>query len=144
VIVRAFASVEGLEAKSDFRFAAKGKKGPQIDPVKPGQIVSRSGRKLDSRPKTFEGLKEAGAKRATLEGVTLTVGQGGQMIAVTVGEVAVDAAFLEALLVKVLEKFEADTPVTMTFRKARFASGHDLQDFAQKLGLELQQGDFEQ
>ena len=67
----------------------------------------------------------------------MTVGQGNQMIAVNVGEIAVDAAFIEALLIKVLEKFTPDTPVTMTFRKAHFASGHDLKDFAGKLGIEL-------
>ena len=66
------------------------------------------------------------------------------MIGVNIGDIAVDAAFIEALLVKVLEKFTPDTLVTMTFRKAHFASGHDLKDFAGKLGIELQQGDIEQ
>ena len=66
------------------------------------------------------------------------------MIGVNIGDIAVDAAFIEALLVKVLEKFTPDTLVTMTFRKAHFASGHDLKDFAGKLGMELQQGDVEQ
>jgi hypothetical protein len=74
----------------------------------------------------------------------LTVGQGSQMIAVTVGEIALDAAFIEALLTKVLERFAPDTPITMTFRKAHFASGHDLKDFADKLGIDLQTGDVEQ
>ncbi len=49
-----------------------------------------------------------------------------------VGEIAVDAAFIDALLEKVLEKFAPDTPVTMTFRKAHFASGHDLKDFCRE------------
>lgn len=66
------------------------------------------------------------------------------MIGIQVGEIAVDAAFIEALLTKVLEKFTPDTPITMTFRKAHFASGHDLKDFAGKLGIELQPGDVEQ
>ena len=52
--------------------------------------------------------------------------------------------FIEALLVKVLEKFTPDTPVTMIFCKAHCASGHDLKDFAGKLGFELRQGDIEQ
>jgi hypothetical protein len=43
-----------------------------------------------------------------------------------------------------LEKFVPDTPITMTFRKAHFASGHDLKDFASKLGMELQTEDVEQ
>lgn len=66
------------------------------------------------------------------------------MMSINVGEIAVDAAFIEALLTKVLEKFTADTPVTMTFRKGHFPSGHDLSDFAKKLGIELQVGDVEQ
>jgi hypothetical protein len=37
--------------------------------------------------------------------VTLTVGQGAQVAQVMFGEVRVNAAFIEALLVKVLEKF---------------------------------------
>ncbi|PDV96873.1 anti-phage-associated DUF499 domain-containing protein [Candidatus Chloroploca asiatica] len=144
VILRAFAEADGLETKHDFRFPARGISGPQIDALKPGQIVSRTGRKLDSRAKTFEGLKQAGEKSATFEGVVLTVGQGNQMIAVQVGEIAVSAAFIEALLLKVLEMFTPDTPITLTFRKAHFASGHDLKDFAEKLGLVLQAEDVQQ
>jgi hypothetical protein len=44
----------------------------------------------------------------------------------------------------VLEKFEPTTPVSMAFRKAYFASGHDLRQFADQLGIELQTGDVEQ
>jgi hypothetical protein len=32
----------------------------------------------------------------------------------------------------------------MTFRKANFLSGHDLKEFAAKLGIELKPGDVEQ
>jgi hypothetical protein len=62
VLLRVFAEAEGLEAKADFRFPAKGKKGVQIDEVKPGRIVHRSGKKLDSRTKTFSGLIQAKEK----------------------------------------------------------------------------------
>lgn len=144
VILRAFAAADGLEGKQEFRFPAKGAKGLQIDDVKPGSLVSRTGRKLDSRAKTFQGLKEATEKRSAFEGIVLNVGQGSRMIAVSVGEIFLDAPFIESLLVKVLEPFPPDTPVTFTFRKARFASGHDLKDFAGKLGIELRQGDVEQ
>jgi hypothetical protein len=144
VLLRAFAEAEGLEAKRDFRFPAQDKPGIPIDKVKPGQIISRTGRKLDSRAKTFAGLKQAAEKSTCFEGVGLTIGQGSQVIAFQVGEIAVEAAFIEALLSKVLEKFTPDTPITMTFRKARFASGHDLEEFAAKLGIDLQPGDVEQ
>jgi hypothetical protein len=144
ILVRAFAENDRLEVKKDFKFPSRGKKGIQIDEVRPAHLVSRGGRKLDSRAKTFEGLKQAADKTATFEGIVLTVGQGNQMISVSVGEIQVDAPFIEALLVKVLEKFSADTPMNMMFRRANFSSGHDLKDFAGKLGLELRQEDIEQ
>jgi hypothetical protein len=146
VLLRAFAEASGLETKVEFRFPARGKKGVQIDDVRPGRLVSRTGRKLDSRTKTFEGLKQAGERSVTFEGVVLTVGQGNQVVGLNVGEVPVQAAFLESILKSVLdlEKFTPDTPITMSFRKAHFASGHDLRQFADKLGIELQTGDVEQ
>jgi hypothetical protein len=143
-LVRVFAEASGLEAKAEFRYPAKGKKGVQVDPVKPARLVSRTGRKLDSRSKTFEGLKQAADKSATFENVTVNVGNGTQVATFFVGEIPVNAAFIEAILKTTLEKFAPDTPVTMTFRKAHFNSGHDLKDFAEKLGLELNPGDVEQ
>ena len=143
VLMRAFAEANGLEAKAEFRYPAKGKKGIQVDPVKPARLVSRTGRKLDSRSKTFEALKQAAEKSVEFENVALTVGQGAQAVQVIVGEIKVNAAFIEAILKTVLEKFTPDTPVTMTFRKAHFTSGHDLKDFADKLGFDLQPGDVE-
>ena len=143
-LVRVFAEASGLEAKAEFRYPAKGKKGVQVDDVKPGRLVSRTGRKLDSRTKTFEGLKQAADKSVEFEGVVITVGQGNQMVGVTVGEVRVNATFIEDILKTVLSKFEPTTPVTMTFRKAHFNSGHDLKDLAEKLGFELNSGDVEQ
>jgi len=144
VLLRAFASTDGIETKTEFRFPAKGKKGVEIDEVKPSRLVSRTGRKLDSRSKTFQRLKQAAEKSVAFEGVSLTVGQGNQVIAINIGDIKVDAPFIEALLSKVLEKFTPTTNVTMSFRKGHFASGHDLKDFTKKLGIELQAGDIEQ
>jgi hypothetical protein len=145
VIVRAFAEAEGIEAKADFRFPAKDSDGlPPIDPAKPAILLSRSGRKLDSRAKTFECLKLAAEKSVQFESVMLPVGQGAQAGQIMIGEIKVDAPYLEGLLNQLLEKFEPTTPVTMTFRKAYFQSGHDLLDFASKLGFVLQPGDVQQ
>jgi hypothetical protein len=144
ILLRAFAEASGLETKEEFKFQAKGKKGLQVDSVKPARIVSRSRQRLDSRAKTYDGLKMAGEKNVKFESVLLNIGQGNQVIGVTIGEIEVDAAFIEAILKTVLEKFEPTTPITMTFRKASFASGHDLKEFADKLGLELQASEVEQ
>ena len=144
VILRAFAEASGLETKEDFRHPAKGTKGVEIDVVKPGRIVSRTGRKLDSRAKTFDGLKQAAEKSATFENVALTVGKDAHAVQIMIHEIKVDAAFIEAILKLVMEKFEPTTPVNMTFRKASFPSGHDLKEFAARLGIELRTGDVEQ
>ena len=76
--------------------------------------------------------------------MTLTVGQGTEFGSIMIGEVQVDAAFLAQLLENVLDKFAPDTPVTMVFRKAHFASGYDLKSFCETLGLEVAQGSVEQ
>jgi hypothetical protein len=144
VLLRVFAVASGLEDKKDFRFPAKGKKGVQIDPVKPARLVSRTGRKLDSRNKTFEGLKLATEKSITFENVMVNVGTGSRAAMFTVGEIPIGADFIEAILKTTLEKFAPDAPVTLTFRKAHLNSGHDLKEFAEKLGIELTSGDIEQ
>lgn len=144
VLLRVFAEQDGLEAKSDFRFAAKGKKGVTINEAKPANLNSRTGRKLDSRASTFEGLKQAADKSVEFEGVVLTVGQGSSGVMVTVGELTVDSKYIESILQAVLVKFLPDAPITMSFRKAHFASGHDLREFADKLGIALQASEVEQ
>jgi len=144
VILRAFADASGLETKEEFKFPVKGKKGLQIDNVKSARIISRSRQRLDSRGKTYDGLKLAAEKSVKFEGVTLNIGQGNQVVGVTIGEIEVDAGFIEAILKTVLDKFEPTTPITMTFRKASFSSGHDLKEFAEKLGIELQPSEVEQ
>ena len=144
VLVRAIVSESGLEAKADFRFPAKGDTGIKIDDVKPGRLNHRTPRKLDSRAKTYEALKQATERSAEFESVTLSIGQGTQAVQVMIGEIRIDATFIQSILKTVEEKFSPDTPVTMMFRKAHFASGHDLKDFAEKLGIELIQSDIEQ
>ncbi|MEJ5301143.1 MAG: anti-phage-associated DUF499 domain-containing protein [Thermodesulforhabdaceae bacterium] len=144
VLLRAFATADGLETKTDFRFPAKGKKGVQIEDTRPARLISRTGHKLDSRAATFEGLKQAGDRGVLFEYVTITVGQGAKMASVMVGEVQVDAPYLTALLEKVLDKFPPDTTVTMSFKKAHFKSGYDLKQFCEKVGLEFTEGSVEQ
>ena len=144
VLVRGFAEANGLETHEDFKFGAVGKKGVRLDETKAGRLVSPRGRRLDSRGKTFEGLRQAAEKSITFENVTLTVGQGSQVASFMSGDIVINAAFIESILKTILEKFDTTTPVTMTFRKANFASGHDLRDFAEKLGIELQAGEIDQ
>ena len=144
VLLRAFATADDLEAKRDFRFQPAGKKGVHLDPAKPARLVSRSVHKLDSRDATFEGLKQAQDKTVHFENVTLTVGQGARFVTIMIGEVRVEAAFLTQLLKNACDKFPPDAPITMAFQKAHFASGHDLEQFCQEVGLKITQGSVDQ
>ena len=62
----------------------------------------------------------------------------------TVGEIAVEPAFIESLLNAVAAQFPPDAPVTMNFRRAPFQSGHDLQAFADRFGIQLRADNVEQ
>ena len=144
VLLRAFAEADGLEAKADFRFPAKGEKGPRIETAKPARLSPKAPLKFDSRAQTFAGLSAAKEAQATFENVTVTVGQGEQMIALQVGKVEVDAPFIEQVLSKLLERFAPDPAVVMSFRQASFRTGHDLVAFAGQFDFELRPGEVEQ
>jgi len=144
-LVRVFAEAEGLESKADFKFPAKDKKGLQIDAVKPAILVKQgAGKKLDARAKVFSGLNLAKELGVDFESVMLTAGSSAQVAQVIVGELRVPADYIQTLLDTLLERFKPDAPVNMSFVKAYFGSGHDLQSFAEKLGLTLQQNEIQQ
>lgn len=100
--------------------------------------------KLDSRAKTFEGLRLADERQVKFENVMISIGQGTQVITVNIGEIAVEADFLTRLLTQLAEKLPPDAPVTMAFRRAHFVTGHDAQEFANRLGIPLTQENIEQ
>lgn len=139
-----YAEAEGIETKTDFAFPARGKKGVQIEDTKPARLAGAKQKKLDSRQKAFSGLQAAKEKSIEFEGVTLTIGEGAKSVTITVGELPVDGGYVESLLGAALTKFPPDAVVTMTFKKAQFASGHDLKQFAESLGIELAAGDVHQ
>ena len=143
VRILAFAEADGLETKESFQFAAKGETKVKIDPSKPAHIQSAKGggKKLDSRATTFTGLHDAKERKVTFENVVMTIGEGNKGVQVVFGEITVKPEYLQAVLESALEEFPPETPVTMSFRKAHFSSGHDLEAFAKAVGIELAQGE---
>lgn len=145
VLMRVFAEAEGLETKEEFRFGRKGRRGVHIDDEGPAYFVSKGApNKLDARKKVFEGLALAREQSAFFQDVVISIGQGNKVVSITIGEVSVDAPFIEALLKLTMEKFSSDDPITMSFRKAEFKTGHDLKEFANRLGITLKQEDIQQ
>jgi hypothetical protein len=144
VLLRAFASADGMEVKEDFKFPAKGKQAVQLVEAKPARLVSRTGLDFDSRATTFELLAQARYAKMQFENVTIDVGQGAQSARIMLGELTVDGDYLGQLIEKVLEKFPPNTPMTMSFRKAHFTSGYDLTQFCERFHIVLRQEDIEQ
>ena len=143
--VLVFAEADKLEAKAEFRFPAKSEKGAVIDDAKPAVLVGPPTKKrLDSREKTFRGLTEAKAKSVGFEQVDIMIGSGTQVANITLGEFRVEAEYVEKILESIMVKFDAQTPVTLRFRKAYFNSGHDLKQFAETLGIEIGKTEVEQ
>ncbi len=138
-------TVAVVETKQTFSFPVRGQTGWVIDEVKPAKLQSKLGpKKIDATLKTFAALKSAKEKSIIFEGVNITIGQGNKIGTLMLGEISVDGDFLEAILTKLQEKFSPDAPVTMSFKKANFNSGHDLKDFSQKIGVDLLDGEVEQ
>lgn len=136
-----FAEVKGMEAKADFKFAARGNKGPIIEDSKPAILNAKGSKQLDSRTKTFQGLKDAKEIGVTFEKVTLNVGNGTKIASLIFGDLLLTAEYVEKTLTHLLETFDIHAPVTMKFSKACFPSGHDLRRFCESMGLDIRVGE---
>ncbi len=146
VLVQVFAEADGLEAKESFRFAAKGKGGGIIvDPARPVRIVAkRAPIRLDSRAAVFAGIKESKERTITFEELKIAMGQHPRVVSIAINELPVDGAYIEKMLEAALTEFGADAPITLSFRKAWFASGHDLERFKTNVGVEVSDTDIDQ
>jgi hypothetical protein len=135
-----FAEAEGIEEKNVFTFPAKGK-DVVIDPAKRAIIKAGAPKKFDSSSRTHEGLTEAKNKNIQFEQIHLQVGSGSNVISFTIGEIKVSAETIEDFLGRMKELAGPTAPVVLTFKKAYFATGFDLEQYKNKMGIELERGD---
>jgi len=142
--VLVFAEADGLEALADFTFAEHGSKSVPVAADKPATLASGKQKKLDSREKTYSGLELAKSGGVVFSGVYLTLGQAPATVTISIGDVEADAAYVEAILIAARAALPPDAPVTLAFKSARFKTGHALQQFADKLGLEIADGEVHQ
>jgi hypothetical protein len=139
--VLVFAEEDGIEGRESFTFQSQGR-GISFHATKPAKLVSNKGlKKLDSRQKTYSALTKAKDKSISFEGVRLTIGEGQTSTTITIGELTVDAVYLEELLKIALVPFPNDVAISMDFKKANSKSGHDMQEFTSSLGIELHSGE---
>lgn len=139
--VYVFAECEGIEEKRNFSFPPSGSKEILISREKPATLSSSAPKRLDSSAKTYEGLKIAKEKNISFEQVTLMIGSAPRVIHLTLGEMKIDAEFIEKELAHLQSLLSIDAPVIMAFKKAHTPTGYDLEQFAKSLGIEIQIGE---
>ncbi len=135
--VYVFAECDGIETKRNFQFPKSGSDDIIIDQAKPAKLVSTSPKRLDSSTKTHEGITIAKEKNISFEQVTLILGSAPSVIHLTLGEMKIDAQFIEDELALLQTLLPPDAPVIMQFKKMYTPTGHDLEQFAKKMGIEL-------
>lgn len=142
--VYVFAECEGLEEKRTFTFYKSGSKEVPIIKEAPAIWSSPLPKRLDNSSKTYEGLKMAQEKNIEFEQVTLMVGSAPRVIHLTIGEMKINAEFIERELKHLQTILSPNAPVIMTFKKAYTQTGFDLEQFAKQLGIEIGNGEVEQ
>lgn len=139
--VYVFAEYEGLEEKRTFQFPAKGDQDINIVKEKPAQMYCTTPKRLDNSAKTYEGLKIAKEKGITFEQVSLQIGSAPRVIHLSMGDLRIQADFIEKELNLLQTIMNADAPVLMTFKKVFTHTGYDLEQFAKSMGIELKNGE---
>jgi hypothetical protein len=137
VSINVFAECEGLEEKRVFKFSAKGKTEVTVVKDKPAQLISQTYKRLDSSAKTYEGLKLAKENDISFEQVTLQIGSSPKIVHLSLGEMRINAEFIENELAHLQSLLTPEAPVILCFKKVYTTTGYDLEQFASALGIEL-------
>jgi len=137
VTINVFAECDGIEAKRVFKFAAKGKKDISIIKDKPAQLYSPTPKRLDNAAKTYECLKIAKENDIVFEQVTLQIGSAPRVVHLSLGEMKINADFIVNELAHLQTILTPEAPVIMSFKRVYTPTGHDLEQFANTLGIEL-------
>jgi hypothetical protein len=135
--IQVYAECDGLEAKRSFNFAASGSDEVMLVKDKPAQLFGSTPKKLDSSAKAHEGIRLAKEKGITFQNVTLTLGTAPKVVQLVLGDIKVDAEFIENTLPHLHGLLEADAPLVMSFKRVHTPTGHDLEQFAKGVGIEL-------
>lgn len=139
-----FAECDGIEEKRKFSFPKAGSTEVPIIKEKPAVLVSQPPKRLDSSAKTYDGLKLAKEKNIEFEHVMLTAGSSPKVITLSLGEIRINATFIEAALAHLQTLLPPDAPLVMSFKKVYTHTGHDLEQFAKQLSIEIKNGEVEQ
>ena len=145
VTIYAYAEDQGVVTTRSFRIPPADQKGPSIDKTKPAKLRKR----LDFRGNadSFGAVNNAKSMGVKLSGgVSLTVGEGAQTVSTRFGtDATIRADDIETFITVARQALGNDTSdVVLVVHGLDFASGHDLETFLTKLGIEIGPGEVEQ
>ena len=145
VTIYAYAEDQSVSTTRNFNIPALNQTGPTIDKAKPAKLHKRV--EFPGNAVAFTAINQAKDLHVRFAGgVSLTVGDGAQAITTRFGTDAVvkgeDIDAFVAAARQALGKEAAD--VQLRIDNLEFTSGHDLEIFLQKLGIEPGTGEIEQ
>jgi hypothetical protein len=141
VTIQVFAACDGLEEKKTFRFAAQDSDELNIRLEEPAALYNEKPKRLDNASRTHDAIRIAKEKGIEFEKVVLSLGSAPKVIQVVFGDIKISGDFIEQELAHLQSLLSPEAPLTMTFKKAYTPTGHDLQQFAKELNIELVNGD---
>lgn len=140
VKVNVFAEADGIEAKATFSFPEAGSNKVQV--IKDKKAVYKSVRfqKLEN---VWQGVSEAKASNIEFEDVKIDITYDQKVINLSLGgNIRVNAEKIEKVLNELKTLITDNNTVTIfSFKKAYFANGHDLENFAKNMGIEINVGE---
>lgn len=141
VTIQVFACCDGLEEKKTFRFAAQDSDELNIRVDEPAVLYNEKPKRLDNASRTHDAIRIAKEKGIDFEKVVIQLGTSPNVVQLIFGDIRITGEFIEKELAHLQSLLSPDAPLTMTFKKAYTPTGHDLQQFAKELNIELVNGD---
>lgn len=141
VTIQVFACCDGLEEKKTFRFAAQDSDELNIRVDEPAVLYNEKPKRLDNASRTHDAIRIAKEKGIDFEKVVIQLGTSPNVVQLIFGDIRITGEFIEQELAHLQSLLSPDAPLTMTFKKAYTPTGHDLQQFANELNIELVNGD---
>jgi hypothetical protein len=145
VTIYAYAEDTGVTANRQFSIAAVDQKGPTIDKSKPAKLRRRV--EFQGNSDAFSAINNAKAMSVKLSGgVSLTVGTGAKTVTTRFGaDATISAVDVESFVAAARHALgDEAAEVLLRVEGLDFGSGHDLESFLHKLGIEPEAAEVEQ
>ena len=144
VTVYAYAEDNGVSTSRAFVIPKPDQKGPTVDATKPATLR----KKLDFRGNAdaFAAINAVKALQARIGGASIDIGEGTRNVSTQFGsDSVITADHLDLFIANARDAIEDPTAdVKLSFRELKFNSGHDLETFLAKLGIEIGADEVEQ